>query len=37
MLKPGGCRRGEVGRGGETWKFIGRGGLTHGRMVPWKG
>src|SRR5580700_4296432 len=36
MLKPGGHRRGEVGRGGEGHEFGGWGGLWHGRTMPWK-
>ena len=31
MDKPGGRRRGEVGRGGQNLKFVGRGGVTHGK------
>jgi hypothetical protein len=37
MDEPGGCRRSEVGRGGEGGKFGGGSRLTHGGMAPWKG
>jgi hypothetical protein len=37
MLKPGGHRGGEVGRGGEDHEFEGGSGLWHGRTMPWKG